>query len=271
MAKTKIPPKVKNFYPRSPCGERPATTANKALKKVISIHALLAESDGVCDDGVCGVIISIHALLAESDLRAYQRYFPPDISIHALLAESDVLTAGPLCPPKNFYPRSPCGERHLRSCMPTGPRYFYPRSPCGERRCPPHTCPQFLTFYFYPRSPCGERRIHYDNYNLHCVISIHALLAESDTPKLSRVVPTPIFLSTLSLRRATLRSPRIALMVGFLSTLSLRRATLMWYQCNTVVKISIHALLAESDTITGAVRAWAWHFYPRSPCGERPA
>ena len=33
----------------------------------------------------------------------------------------------------------------------------------------------------------------------------------------------------------------------FLSTLSLRRATLMWYQCNTVVKISIHALLAESD------------------------
>ena len=33
---------------------------------------------------------------------------------------------------------------------------------------------------FYPRSPCGERRVHYDNYNLHCVISIHALLAESD-------------------------------------------------------------------------------------------
>ena len=56
--------------------------------------------------------------------------------------------------------------------------YFYPRSPCGERlalvfmTCPPPD--------FYPRSPCGERRVHYDNYNLHCVISIHALLAESD-------------------------------------------------------------------------------------------
>ena len=36
---------IYDFYPRSPCGERPATTANKALKKVISIHALLAESD----------------------------------------------------------------------------------------------------------------------------------------------------------------------------------------------------------------------------------
>ena len=33
---------------------------------------------------------------------------------------------------------------------------------------------------FYPRSPCGERRVHFDNFNLHCVISIHALLAESD-------------------------------------------------------------------------------------------
>ena len=78
------------------------------------------------------------------------------------------------------------------------------------------------------------------------------------------------FLSTLSLRRATLflrcgpmtrryfypRSPcgeRPIFAVRpydapiFLSTLSLRRATLMWYQCNTVVKISIHALLAESD------------------------
>ena len=44
----------------------------------------------------------------------------------------------------------------------------------------PHLCDVKLNFY--PRSPCGERRAHYDNYNLHCVISIHALLAESDDP-----------------------------------------------------------------------------------------
>ena len=45
----------------------------------------------------------------------------------------------------------------------------------------------------------------------------------------------------------------------------------MWYQCNTVVKISIHALLAESDRL-GQSLVWALghHFYPRSPCGERP-
>ena len=57
---------------------------------------------------------------------------------------------------------------------------------------------------FYPRSPCGERRIHYDNYNLHCVISIHALLAESDPTQTKQTEVHTIFLSTLSLRRATM-------------------------------------------------------------------
>ena len=56
-------------------------------------------------------------------------------------------------------------------------------------------------------------------------ISIHALLAESDSGP-SRTSPcVVIFLSTLSLRRATVAS---------------RRAV-------QVIDISIHALLAESD------------------------
>ena len=125
--------------------------------------------------------------------------------------------------------------------------------------------------YFYPRSPCGER---------------------------------------------PLRSPRIALMVGFLSTLSLRRATQQAITAEQTARISIHALLAESDSWNRRCQAMAvyisihallaesdkvrypwtpltstisihallaesdvqrgpwphqWrHFYPRSPCGERP-
>ena len=43
----------------------------------------------------------------------------------------------------------------------------------------------------------------------------------------------------------------------------------MWYQCNTVVKISIHALLAESDGRISAGPRALYYFYPRSPCGER--
>ena len=57
-----------HFYPRSPCGERPTWARGSRATYIISIHALLAESD--CD--VIAVMteaqsISIHALLAESD------------------------------------------------------------------------------------------------------------------------------------------------------------------------------------------------------------
>ena len=103
----------------------------------------------------------------------------------------------------HFYPRSPCGER-LRCPLPWSfqSSYFYPRSPCGERLfcC---RCAAGLFRYFYPRSPCGERPI--------APICLTAL---------------PEFLSTLSLRRATLGGMSDKLIDSvFLSTLSLRRAT----------------------------------------------
>ena len=58
--------------------------------------------------------------------------------------------------------------------------------------------------------------------------------------------------------------------LAFLSTLSLRRATApnqRSYHCN---RISIHALLAESDIPWLQLPLQIFHFYPRSPCGERP-
>ena len=77
---------------------------------------------------------------------------------------------------------------------------------------------------FYPRSPCGERR----------------------------------FL------------PRsLALIIIFLSTLSLRRATLKQFVVGDVMGISIHALLAESDNGGNHYSYIREYFYPRSPCGER--
>ena len=39
----------------------------------------------------------------------------------------------------------------------------------------------------------------------------------------------------------------------------------------TSLRISIHALLAESDTEKEKETARGHNFYPRSPCGERPA
>ncbi len=63
-------------------------------------------------------------------------------------------------------------------------------------------------------------------------ISIHALLAESDPLAKVRHCEGYVFLSTLSLRRATPRSRKTGRQPPFLSTLSLRRATIMFVRCS---------------------------------------
>ena len=123
-------------------------------------------------------------------------------------------------------------------------------------------------------------------------ISIHALLTESDSLYIRQLYSPPVFLSTLSLRRATFMLLTSFLSLGeFLSTLSLRRATLRNTAHRPAPSISIHALLTESDSMAlgladaalisihalltesdpAALRAAACclNFYPRSPYGER--
>ena len=124
-----------NFYPRSPCGERLGNVvAGLHMSRFLSTLSLRRATTHPITILVRVVEISIHALLAESDI-------------------------GPLIfsvQPRNFYPRSPCGERLLAG--------FW-------------------------------------------------------------VLSTQIFLSTLSLRRATAPQPPQGKSSIFLSTLSLRRAT----------------------------------------------
>ena len=83
---------LNHFYPRSPCGERHEALAGYRRRLDISIHALLAESDG-----------SLFAISAVDNR----------ISIHALLAESDPVIHCLYTAILYFYPRSPCGERPL--------------------------------------------------------------------------------------------------------------------------------------------------------------
>ena len=79
-------------------------------------------------------------------------------------------------------------------------------------------------------------------------ISIHALLAESD-----HIYTHPIgVLITISIHALLAESDAVQIIVVimyalFLSTLSLRRATVIDGQSAVVNDISIHALLAESD------------------------
>ena len=113
-------PEPKHFYPRSPCGERLMVSMRSRDFSIISIHALLAESDlaplsyirlpdNFYPRSPCGerrdtwqrgsrvtYVISIHALLAESDLRVLE-------------VTRNVYT--------DFYPRSPCGERPRCHCL----------------------------------------------------------------------------------------------------------------------------------------------------------
>ena len=167
------------------------------------------------------------------------------ISIHALLAESD------LCRPA-FAPAA---------------HNFYPRSPCGERRCL-YTA-RAAAWYFYPRSPCGER-LTWDSANCDVtVISIHALLAESDPPGRRPGRAGKGFLSTLSLRRATPCRPRRKRPQGISIHALLAESDVASRRAVQVIDISIHALLAESDRCCVCQMPWVWHFYPRSPCGER--
>ena len=77
------------------------------------------------------------------------------------------------------------------------------------------------------------------------------------------------FLSTLSLRRATMYGIAQTNTFKFLSTLSLRRATNCKYAAYVRYGISIHALLAESDALRLKMPRLPSNFYPRSPCGER--
>ena len=97
-----------NFYPRSPCGERPGCKAGHTRRKTISIHALHAGRNSQHTDfyprSPCGErpLLSIlyyfrHTFLSTLSLRRATRpakpdRSAPDISIHALLAESDCST-----------------------------------------------------------------------------------------------------------------------------------------------------------------------------------
>ena len=148
------------------------------------------------------------------------------ISIHALLAESDKPDKKAGSQEKDFYPRSPCGERP----------FFYSLTACRQ--------------YFYPRSPCGERPSCFSLWFLGLFISIHALLAESDSLYMDSVPPASRFLSTLSLRRATRLFLEIyTLFKNFYprSPCGERRVVHV-AQDPSPGRISIHALLAESDT-----------------------
>ena len=171
-----------------------------------------------------------------------------EISIHALLTESDLFRC----------------LRFPRIC------YFNPRSPHGER--PAAEAEQAKTYIdFNPRSPHGERQRSDFLTMTKVQISIHALLTESDLTDEFSSPDGRRFQSTLSSRRATMN---IALRTSLPSNFNPRsphgERRAIWCPTGTPRnfnprsphgerragcilwdggrKISIHALLTESDS-----------------------
>ena len=218
-----------NFYPRSPCGERHPAPVPCRPHADISIHALLAESDGIPNQVGTWEVISIHALLAESDCTIIDPEIKiATISIHALLAESDWSGSWSALPGWYFYPRSPCGERragfgHVAGRQEISIHALLAESDTAFQKLMAALL-QFLSTLSLRRATCTPR-----SAGPWQGISIHALLAESDNLLRFKTVKFKLFLSTLSLRRATLLFLIFPLFLLFLSTLSLRRATRLFF------------------------------------------
>ena len=81
---------LSDFYPRSPCGERPVPQQENGQAATISIHALLAESD-----------------VRRSTMADFDKIFLSTLS----LRRATVPRHGTGACHRDFYPRSPCGER----------------------------------------------------------------------------------------------------------------------------------------------------------------
>ena len=127
----------------------------------------------------------------------------------------------------------------------TNVSHFYPRSPCGERQQTVVEM-QLRRQDFYPRSPCGERPSLTSKTRQ--IENFYPRSPCGERPaKAARGRGGPYFYP----RSPCGERPNLAQEVA------------------KGLRISIHALLAESDRNPQAARHDAVNFYPRSPCGER--
>ena len=222
----------RNFYPRSPYGERRRTrTLCARTWKFLSTLSLRRATSAVS----C-ILRRQRGFLSTLSLRraTYLHVTPSQIAefLSTLsLRRATYVTGGTSVVAWYFYPRSPYGERRrydteiLRSRQ-----YFYPRSPYGER---------------LGKIACGTPIL---------AISIHALLTESDMALQKQDLANGISIHALLTESDPMISSVISCRWPFLSTLSLRRATGGCQRRTQYCGISIHALLTESDPIL----PWLW-------------
>ena len=196
----------------------------------------------------CTRPISIHALLTESD-DDHADIFPAHTLFQSTLSSRRATGAGRMgCWGKvHFNPRSPHGERRLFRIFPQKPLWISIHALLTESD-----------------EQCSQQR------NKRSRISIHALLTESD-PGLSRPIPSRNNFNPRSPHgERPAQSPGHLPMYYFNPRSPHGERRLPKYNHIQYQRISIHALLTESDTWAVPEIALDGNFNPRSPHGERP-
>ncbi len=217
-----------HFYPRSPCGERQFASAGW-LQVIYNFYPR----------SPCG---------ERPKSREYATKYHPSISIHALLAESDKECTLSITNTAKFLSTLSLRRATFNACCAEPIHAFLStlslrRATTGSKIQHPGQVLFLSTLSLRRATPCAGR------IRFVSMISIHALLAESDLDEYNAQQGTQLFLSTLSLRRATS----------------------LW----VVLVRRLHDFYPRSpcgerhvtDLFTGDS---ILHFYPRSPCGERP-
>ena len=212
---------------------------------LISIHALLAESDAFSPLGALFLDISIHALLAESDGEPAGGGGHHGISIHALLAESDVI--------RNFPPRAARGFQStlsLRRATATGA---------------PHTLTAQISIHALLAesdycAPPPERI----QSSFQSTLSLRRATAVSMSWD-----PRDRFQSTLSLRRATVVREHLRALVAISIHALLAESDEQGYSLKEKEQYFNPRSPCGERLRSGVSEVNPRYFNPRSPCGER--
>ena len=102
-------------------------------------------------------------------------------------------------------------------------------------------------------------------------ISIHALLAESDAVCVAVQSPALQFLSTLSLRRATTKVGRgNQTIINFYPRSPCGERLILPRSLSVKSNFYPRSPCGERQRLCTILYSWPGNFYPRSPCGERP-
>ena len=234
------------FYPRSPCGERHQHPDGTTSTTWISIHALLAESDRS--------LFSIHkfqkSFLSTLSLRRATGWTlningPMNISIHALLAESDIFLVQLGC--KSFLFLSTLSLRRATNHASNRASSQHISIHALLAESDGDVVYNWLSYAISIHALLAESDLVTEENIPELDISIHALLAESDIIAGAGNRTICISIHAL-LAESDCMIPMQKFCVSiFLSTLSLRRATHSLNLPSRPIDISIHALLAESD------------------------